>query len=404
MTTEIYFLRSTRERGDELLEAGERFGSFAEAVDDDLHRRGGPPIPCLLSFIQGKITHSGTLFVGNKAAEGSKRVNVGDIDELVTPIRTGALVDRVPAALRRGLQDRLRGGGLIDGDMAQALLEAIQLVDPSLAATIDRFERERRRIAGLSSRNKAALAIEKEMLGTALSFAGFSREEMRGWTMPEDSEASFLDGLDRVRLREDAMVANDMRVVPGFEFVRPVAKSAAQFRSGDVRLTVVLANHLAIEEQLGADLIYYNEAYRAFTIIQYKAMERGDMHTALFRLPNAKLAEEIGRMRTHLEALRGCPPNAHCEGYRLLENPFYLKLCPRIDFEPGDVGLVKGMYLPLDYWDLIEADPRKSGPRGGRQVTFENVGRYFDNTSFISLVATAGSGRRSISPRCLRQS
>ncbi|CAN7274145.1 hypothetical protein [Mesorhizobium caraganae] len=82
MTTEIYFLRSLGGRGEELLEAEEYYGYFAEAVDDDLHRRGGPPLPCLLSFTQGKITHSGTLLVGNKAAAGSKRVNISKIRKL----------------------------------------------------------------------------------------------------------------------------------------------------------------------------------------------------------------------------------------------------------------------------------------------------------------------------------
>jgi hypothetical protein len=391
MGTEIYHLRATGGRGEELLEAEERNGVFAEAVDDDLHRRGGPPLPCLMTFTQGKITHFGTLYVGNKAAEGAKRVNVSKLERLPVAIRSADIVEALPQRLKGTVRDQFRRSCLISGEAAEAVLDVIREIDPGLAMDIARFEIERLRVAMLTPQKREALAFEKEMVGTALSFSGIDRREMQDWSLPSDS-ASFLDGLPQVRMREDAMVMHDMRVVPGFEYIRPVAKSAAVFQSGEITLTLVLANHLAIEEQLGADLLYFNETYQSFTLIQYKAMEPGDASSAVFRLPNERLTEEIARMRDHLTRLRECRPNEHCEGFRLLENPFFLKLCPRMEFEPADTGLVRGMYLPLDYWDLIERDPRKVGPRGGRLVSFENVGRYFDNTSFIPLVANGWIG------------
>jgi hypothetical protein len=392
MSTEIYHLRAIGERRDELLEAEERQGVFAEAVDDDLRRRGGPPLPCLMTFTSGKITHSGTLYVGNKAAEGAKRVNISGVEQLITPLRSAEIVELAPDGLKAAVRDQLRRSCLIHGDAAEAVLEAIRVLDPLLAQHIERFEIERVRVGRLPRNVREALSLEKETTGTALTFAGIDRREMRGWRMPDDDGGSFLDGLEQVRMREDAMVLHDMQLVPGFEHIRRVARSAAVFQSGDVTLTLVLANHLALEEQLGADLLYFNETYQAFTLIQYKAMEPGDAASAVFRLPNDRLVEEIGRMRAHLDRLRGCPPNQHCEGFRLMENPFFLKLCPRVDFEPADTGLVKGMYLPLDYWDLIQADPRMTGPRGGRLVSFDNAGRYFDNTSFIPLVANGWIG------------
>lgn len=392
MALEIYHLRAIGDRGEELLEAHEQFGYFAEAVDDDLHRRGGPPVPCLMTFTSGKVTHSGTLYAGNKAAEGRKRINIGKVVQLRPPIRTAEIVDLVPAKVKASIREQFRSNGLIRGLAAEVVLEAIRKLNPELAREIDRFEIARERVSALPRKKREALAFEKEMVGTALSFSGIDRRELQDWSMPDHDDASFLDGLPQVRLREDAMIMNDMHHVPGFEHVRAVAKSAALFSTGDVTLTVVLANHLAIEEQLGADLLYFNETYRAFTLIQYKAMERGDMSTAIFRLPNKKLDEEIERMRRLQDNLSQAPPNAQCDGFRLLDNPFYLKLCPRIDFEPADTGLVKGMYLPLDYWDLIAADPRNVGPKGGKLVSFENVGRHFDNTTFIPLVANGWIG------------
>ena len=51
-------------------------------------------------------------------------------------------------------------------------------------------------------------------------------------------------------------------------------------------------------------------------------------------------------------------------------------------------------YLPLDYWRRLILDDATEGPRGGRLVTFENVGRKLSESEFIPLVAGAwvGSG------------
>jgi hypothetical protein len=392
MPTEIYHLRVLGERAEELLEAAGEYGRFAEAVQDDLHRRGGAPLPCLMTFVKGKITHVGTLQPGNKAAEGSRRLNISEIDQLITPLRAVDLLELVAGPQKTVLRQQLRQSGLIGGDAADALVSAVRALDPQLADYVERFQVDRERIAKLPHNVRQALAWEKETTATALSLAGIDRKELLRWKMPSDDGGSFLDGLEQVRMREDAMIMHDMHVVPGFEYVRPVARSGAVFQSGDITLTLVLANHLALEEQLGADLLYFNETYQAFTLIQYKAMEAGTGSSAIFRLPNEQLAEEIRRMRLHLDALRQCEPNDRCDGFRLLENPFFLKLCPRLDFEPADPGLVKGMYLPLDYWNLLEVDPRIGGPRGGRVVSFENVGRYLDNSSFIPLVANGWIG------------
>jgi hypothetical protein len=75
-----------------------------------------------------------------------------------------------------------------------------------------------------------------------------------------------------------------------------------------------------------------------------------------------------------------------------MENPFFLKICPRIVFNPDDKGLTHGMYIPLDYWQLIEVDDSMKGPKGGRQVTYGNITRYIDNTNFVNFVAKAWVG------------
>jgi len=61
-------------------------------------------------------------------------------------------------------------------------------------------------------------------------------------------------------------------------------------------------------------------------------------------------------------------------------------------FNPDDVGLVPGMYLPLDYWKLLESDPGIQGPKGGLRITYDNAQRHFDNTAFTTVVSKAWVG------------
>ena len=93
-----------------------------------------------------------------------------------------------------------------------------------------------------------------------------------------------------------------------------------------------------------------------------------------------------------LATIQACPENTSHDGYRLTENPFFLKLCTRLVFNPDDIGLVPGMYLPLDYWKLLVQSPGIPGPRGGLRINYENVGRHFDNSSFTTIVSKAWVG------------
>ena len=59
-------------------------------------------------------------------------------------------------------------------------------------------------------------------------------------------------------------------------------------------------------------------------------------------------------------------------GFRLTPNPFFLKLCPRVVFDPDDASLIKGMYIPLAYWRRLEMDPKIRGRQNGHAVSFNN--------------------------------
>jgi len=182
------------------------------------------------------------------------------------------------------------------------------------------------------------------------------------------------------------MVINDLMEIPGYEAIKKTPYNSVVFENNDSKLTVILANRLPLEKQLGVDLIYYNETFACFLMVQYKAMEK-EGSEIIYRFPNPQLTEEIKRMDEILDELNKYPSTKEADGFRLSENPFFLKICPRIVFNPDSIGLVPGMYLPLDYWKLISKHSTLIGPRGGKRLSYQNVRRYFDNSGFVTLAS-----------------
>ncbi len=376
------------------IEEGQR---FSEPVPDFHHSRNAP----LVCFVIGdsNITHIASGRRGNSAGTGLRRLNFDKAEKLAAPIAVHRIIDTLPIKNRASAKKRFDCGGLLTEKGFAAVIEAIREIAPQSRSLLDRYSSARaERIGRLSSRARESLAYQKEAVLTALSIADISRESLQEWVPADGTPLSFLDGLPSARLREDQMVMNDLTKIPGFNLVSDGVHITGQavFKSETERLTVVLANRLSLEEQTGTDLIYFNETFQSFVMVQYKAMKReedGNGNTnAGFRLPNTQLTEEIARMEKLLAALKACTANADRDGFRLIENPFFLKLCPRIVFNPDDVGLVPGMYLPLGYWKLLETYPGLRGPRGGLRVTYENVGRHYDNTVFATMVAKAWVG------------
>lgn len=370
---------------------------FAEPVADFQHSRNVPLVCFIISA--RKVTHIGLGRRGTRAGTGLSRLNLDRVEKLSESLSVQRIINRLPKRNAAFVRKRFESGGLLTDKGFAAVIETILQLAPQASALLDRFSQARtERIQRLSPKAKDNLAQQKEAVLTALSIAGLSRDPVQEWSPPDGTPVSFLDGLPSARLREDPMVIHDLMHLPGFDLIKTYPYNAAVFESEATseRLTVILANRLPLEEQTGTDLIYFNETFQSFVMVQYKAMEREDgpngVPQAVFRLPNSQLAEEIHRMDGLLAAIQVCPDNTAHDGFRLTENPFFLKLCSRLVFNPDDIGLVPGMYLPLDYWKLLAQSPGIQGPRGGLRVTFENAGRHFDNSSFTAIVSKAWVG------------
>lgn len=368
---------------------------FSQEVIDFQHSRNAP----LICFVVSgrKLAHIALGRRGTSGGTGNRILRLDKAESLPEPLAVHRILKLLPSRIKSSVQRRFLSGGLLTSKGFGAVVEAVQKLAPESSAILAKYSNERKeRLGRLSPKIRESLAYQKEAVLTALSIADIDRTAIQDWVPPDGTPISFLDGLPSARLREDPMVVHDLMHLPGFDILKTYPYNAAVFESDSERLTVILANRLPLEEQTGTDLIYYNETFQSFVMVQYKAMERDDDDNgninAGFRIPNNQLAEEIARMDSLLTELKACDPNTVHDGFRLTENPFFLKLCSRLVFNPDDISLVPGMYLPLDYWKLLEQHDGIKGPRGGRRVTYENVGRHFDNSAFITVVAKAWVG------------
>jgi hypothetical protein len=388
-----YILKVPPDRRAVLLEEHIHGPGASEPVREFTHSKSQPLI-CFASFEDGLITHVALARAGTWAGSRLRRLHLNDLTELPAPVRFDDVLPKIPQKLKAHVAKRIQSGGLLPPASFGAFVDAVRELLPESNALLDRFSQQRReRIGRLGDNVRRSLAYQKETVATALTIAGLGRNELGDWSPPPESGElqSFLDGLPKARLREDQMLLSDFQNFPGFETIRKMQHGAAVFSANGVTLTVVMANRLGLEEQTGADLIYRNETFGSFVIVQYKAMEDGH-DGSKFSLPDKQLAKELTRMDELARELQKCAPDDRLCGFRLTANPFFLKLCPRLIFDPDSAGLIHGMYIPLDYWRRLEIDPCIEGKRKARAVTFENAGRHFSNTTFAELVAKGWVG------------
>lgn len=354
------------------------------------------PLVVLASFEDGAITHVADGRKGVAAGTGLVRLNMRSVQPLSRPLAFEELIQHVPKKVRPHLARALSRGGKLPPKTLGAVVDALTRLDPALSARLARFSDQRAlAVASLASRERENLAVQKESLAIALEIAGLDREELLTWN-PGAAPRSFLEGLPSARVREDAMLLADFSTVPGFrtitETTHYAAKTFQNEHNPNVRLTVIMANRLPLEQQTGADLIYYNETYRCFVMVQYKAMEKGDNGPEFRWQDGDQLAQEIGRMDSILVELEKVQPDNAPESFRFSSNPFFLKFCPRIIFDPDDKGLFKGIYLPLALWKGLCSAEKLKGPQGGNLLTYQNAGRYLTNSEFVMLVAKSWVG------------
>lgn len=396
----VYILRAPPHRASLLLSEAEEGRIPSEPVASFGASRNRP-LYVFAMFSEGVITHFALGRRANRAGSGMDRLELRNLRPLPGgPVTISELVDDSPGRLRRHLDDRLRFGGELPEKTAEAFVEAMLTRRPGLAKLMKAYRpRARKWAAALDERSAENLGFQKDSLGLALQAAGIDRGLLLNWMPPERGErpSSFLDGMTSSEFIEDQMISADFSSLPGYAGFDGAHKASKVFQDPSdpkKRLTVIMANRHALEMQTGCDLIYYQEQYKSFVLVQYKRMDN-TIDPATFRWstnPDDQLMKELSRMDETLNHLSSCDRDDEPDAFRFIENPFLLKFCPKVLFDPEDKGLFKGIYLPLDLWKRLSVHDRTLGPKGGRVLTYENVGRRLNNTEFLTLLENGWIG------------
>ena len=398
-----YVLKVPTNRREVLLHEAENGGSFyrsapfvAEPVPNFEHSHRAPLV-VFASFEDRKITHIADGKRGASAGTGLARLNMQDLKPLARPIAFDELKSGVTKRVQAHLERVLTGGGILPTKTLGAFVDRIVELDASVGGRLARYlERRREALRRFEARARQNLAYQKETLGIALEISGISKDELLAWQPVDGFQQSFLDGLPGAQVREDAMLLADFSTVPGFETIGDVTHYGSKvFEKGEnpaVRFDRHHGQSVATRATNGGGPGLFQRSLRSFVMVQYKAMEKGKDQAEFRWQAGDQFVQEVARMDALLAELNKIQSGADPDGYRFSDNPFFLKFCPRVVFNPDDKGLFKGIYLPLDLWKRADAAGKLKGSKGGNVLTYENVGRRINNSEFVGLVAGSWVG------------
>lgn len=160
------------------------------------------------------------------------------------------------------------------------------------------------------------------------------------------------------------------------------------------RLLVMSVNKKPLEEELGIDLLYWDQVHDAFTFVQYKRLEKDDSGNG--DLPYEWVYRRKSELTKQLELMpAGVEEVVSVEDWRAFGTPFWFKFVRGDAAEKLDEKSLKGMYVSADWLRrAIQDRALNTGKKGGFRVTYGNT-KYVGRTTFAELVTRGftGTGR-----------
>ncbi len=311
----------------------------------------------------------------DRVSSRDRRVEIVDIEEF-----SGLTLDMV----RQQLSPRHREGlrlGLLPDAAGRAVVEVLVSMYPDDEALIRRLGRDDDLRMPVGERGRL-LNEQRDGTGLLLEIGGVGRESLRGWSPTDVQAPTFLAGIGPRAISEERIINHDISRFP--QLVEGMSDHAdwRVFGSDRRKMFVMNANVEPIETTLGVDVVYYNETFKSFVLIQYKRMVREESKSSSGRLwyrPDGNLQKELDRMEV-VDQTYG----EQSDDYRLRGKPCWVKLCEPYARVEDPTEFIRGMYLPRDYFaHLLEVS---LGPRGGVRLGYDNVPRHLTNTTFAQLV------------------
>lgn len=324
---------------------------------------------------------------------GKRRVRVSDLKPFDQPVGLDEILSRIPERFRRPFEDAINSGSAVPPATWGHVLDALIAIRSDLHPVIERL----RRLATLqpvSEETQAVVAQERDAVNLALRASGFDPARLVDADPHADGTAPFLTGLREASITEDQVIGHDAGVFgSGWRLLDRYQVGTAVFEQEGTRLTVMNVNRTRVEHTLGVDLLYYHHGYQSYVLVQYKNMRR-EGKVLGYRPGGESYEREMERMRTFMDDHPPARLAFERTSYRLHPGLFYLKLCSSTVLEPRATKMIGGMYLPLDYWEILLKSEAIQGARGGRIVTFDNAGRYLTNSHFVELLQAGWIGSR----------
>ncbi|RLA83537.1 MAG: hypothetical protein DRG78_04040 [Epsilonproteobacteria bacterium] len=362
-----------------------------------------------LSFNMKTIDYISLVRKGSRVVTSKNKIEFIDILD-VNSISIESINKKMDKRIQKYFISSSQGhGDRLTQKTFQDLIEIIKKSRPSIKNKINILLNKRNLVdRQFNNQDKTKIFMqEKDALGTALDiFSGSNnlrKEVLQSWNTDDRNtlkDNSFFDGLKKEYLSEEDTLQHDLFNWPGM-----VAEHISQkttFRSGSNRLDVIYANRNALEKTVGVDLIYYNEKYNSFILIQYKLMSKEKGSSFIYR-PDKQLDDEIKRMNTFNTKIASCNTIKNHKDMRLSNNGFMLKLTPDRGFKPMGDELIAGMYLTLDYSNYLFGKDGPKGKNGGRLITYDNSPRYLNNSDFIKLLNKGWIGTNNIQSERIKE-
>ncbi len=396
----------TPEHGYMLTITPERFSELVEGhALNELCSQGIQEIPrallrkwmlCFICTRRGQIAHVARSVVRYQAESGKDRLDIWRLEALPHPVSISAIQKKLKGKQAWRARKALKGGH-ISASAFETIMNALHDTDKmAYAVAISLIDKTPVPPgSNLTAGGRMNWAYQRDAVVTSLEIAGIPKNHLSvAAQAPEDATNDVRSIFDS---KEDTITIEDLAILQdldaggaGWEYVRRQRYPAKLFVYGDTKLTVILANKLPLERQVGVDLVYVNETLKATVFIQYK-MFRGTEGEEGYR-PEKNLTNEIERMDALAASLSKAEYDESCEGYRFGSDPFFLKFCKKL-LTHEDSSHVPGMYVPLSFWKRLIKSPAARGKKQGTVVypdTFKR--RYFTPTHFIDMVARGWIG------------
>ncbi|SHH62685.1 hypothetical protein SAMN04488135_1047 [Pollutimonas bauzanensis] len=353
------------------------------------------PMLCFLSTKKGYLTHVARSVVYYAAESGKDKLEIWNLILFAKPVSIARIRSKIEG--RQGWRARKAiTGGHVSSVAFDLIMAALLQVDPEAAKFAEGLINRSSPPSDTTPNNaKINWAYQRDAVITSLEIAGIPKEQLKIKSQLDENSSdeltSIFDINETVTTIEDLAILQDLdNTNEDWVFVKRQHYPAKTFVNGEAKLTVILANKLPLEMQLGVDLIYVNETMKSVVFVQYKMFAGTDGEDG-YR-PNDQLAIEIERMHEAAATLAGVATDESCDGYRFGSDPFFLKFCSKLlSHETG--SHVPGIYVPVGYWKRLLKAVTRQGVRGGTVVHAETFGkRYFTPTHFIDMVARGWAG------------